>query len=186
MDLLPSEIFACLYFLVPLGLITYHWQYRVSGRCLTAICAGLSWIFCFLLMTFDPPDNGFTGLFYLVSGWFWMLPLFGLLWWVSEKGGREWEGSEESSSKRRLGRIAFVGISVFSIFCFSWGWLGQMSRERALVEARRAVTANGFRIVGPEEPVFEDGAWTVRYPQTEFKEIRLERNGAMAWIGSPG
>lgn len=61
-----------------------------------------------------------------------------------------------------------------------------MSAGRAAVEARAELRARGFEPKGREILDYGDGHWIVRYPDTEFGEIRLTRNGSMSWIGGPG
>jgi hypothetical protein len=61
-----------------------------------------------------------------------------------------------------------------------------MSAERAVTQARIELEERGHKPSGREIPDFEDGHWIIRYPDSDFGEIRLTRNGRMSWIGGPG
>ena len=186
MNLLPSEIFAVLYLLIPMGLVAYRWQYDIAWWKLWLICASLSWVFFNTYMAIDPPNNGFANFVYLVTGWFWMLPMFGLMLFSDLLLMRIFRNISQSPWRSRLGRIGFSTFLVASALCFLWGLFGQMSRDRAIIEARNELLNRGYEIVGPEDAVFLDRHWVIRYPESKFQEIRLNRNGSMSWIGGPG
>lgn len=77
MYLLPIEIYLSLLLLIPLGVCFAKWRFSISWKLATAVCAALSWMYFNLwMMRLDPPENGFAGLVYLVTGWFWLLPIF--------------------------------------------------------------------------------------------------------------
>ncbi len=181
-------MFAFLYLLIPMSLVFYRWMSGVARWKLIIICSILSWVFFNTLMWLDPPDNGFANYVYLVSGWVWMIPLFLILLGIDFGITYLWHRKSRFHHylQARIGVYLF-GFSALSIaFCIFIGLFGQMSKAQAIAEARRALTDRGYDPAGTEEASFEQGQWTVRYPETQFKEIRLYRNGRMNWIGGPG
>lgn len=186
MYLLPSEIFLTLYVLIPMSLVVYRWQHPVGRVTLTMACAAASWLFFNACMVINPPDSGFGGLVYFVTGWFWMLPLFGILLGIDFIIHLIWMKFVPTLPRERLGRVFFRGVAAVSILVAFWGLVGQMSKERAIVEAGRELSDQGYQIVGPADAEFAEGHWIVRYPESEFIEICLNRNGSMHWIGGPG
>jgi hypothetical protein len=186
MYLLPIEIFIMLYFLIPLGVIAYQWKQDTSWWKLTIAASVLSWLFFNASMRIDPPDNGFANAVYYVSGWFWMLPLLGLLYIFSLGFNLVFKNFSNSTLRKDIGKYGFRVFSVLSTFCVLWGVFGQMNSERAIAEARKQLKKYNYTISGREYAVFEDGHWIVKYPDTDFKEIGLQRNGSISWIGGPG
>lgn len=185
MYLLPAEIFLSLYLLIPMALVAFRWQHSIGWGTLTMACAVSSWIFFNALMIISPPDHGLARLVYFVTGWFWMLPILFLLLCMEFIIRWIWVKLDLPSLRERFGEVFLKGISSVSTLILLWGLVGQMSRERALVEARRELSGLGYQTVGPADAVFSKGHWIIRYPETDFKEICLHRDGRMAWIGSP-
>lgn len=185
MYLLPSEIFLTLYLLIPVALVVFRWQHAMTSGTLAMTCAALSWIFFNTFMVINPPDSGLAALVHFVIGWFWMLPLLGILLCVDFLLHEICVRFFRTSLRSRWGGILFRCIATVSLMVVFWGTTGWMSRERAIVEARRELSDHGYQIVGPADAVFAEGHWIVRYPQSAFKEISLNRNGGMSWIGGP-
>ncbi|MBK1815239.1 hypothetical protein JIN84_06420 [Luteolibacter yonseiensis] len=186
MYLLPSEILLSLYLLIPVAIVAFHWRNAVGWVWSSVACAALSWLFSNTAMFLYPPDNGLANFVTFVMGWFWMLPPLWLLLSVDSIIQRIWMRSSRLPLRRHLGGVVFRHVSIISLVIMSWGMLGWMSRDRAVVEAGRELSERGYQIVGPEEAVFSKGRWIVRYPESDFGEICLTRNGRMAWIGGPG
>jgi hypothetical protein len=186
MYLLPSEIFLSLYLLIPIALVAFQWRSSVGWVWLTMVGAAASWLFCNAALFLDPPDNGFAGLVYFATGWFWMLPPLWLLLAMDFIIHKICVKSGLLPLRQHFGGVVFRGISSVSLMVVLWGLVGWTSRERAIVEARRELSDQGCQIVGPEDAVFSNGRWIVRYPESGFKEICLTRNGRMFWIGGPG
>ena len=119
---------------------------------------------------------------YLVSGWVWMLPLFGLFCMIF----RLVEGRVSQPMLGKVGSRGFKACAVVTALIVVWNLFGRMNEQRAITEARRELIKRGYVPAGREIPKYVDGHWIIRYPDTEFGEIRLSRNGKMSWIGGPG
>jgi len=149
----------------------------------SVICAGLSWIYFNLWMAkLDPPDNGFANFVYLISGWIWLLPIFCIFFAVF----RSVETRSSPSGRSKVATIGFNICAGITAVIVLWNLVGWMSAERAVSEARLELEERGYKPTGREIPDFEDGHWIIRYPDTDFGEIRLTRNGSVSWIGGPG
>lgn len=183
MNLLPIELYLVLAGVIPLGLCFAKWNFAMSWIVAWVICAGISWIYFNLwMMILDPPDNGFANFVYLVTGWFWLLPIFGILF----VGFRLVEMCHKSAEKSKVAAVGFNTCAGMTAVIVLWNFVGWMSAERAVREARLELEERGYRPSGREIPDFEGGHWIIRYPDTDFGEIRLTRNGRMSWIGGPG
>ncbi len=182
----PTEVFLSLYLTIPLGLLALRWSRGIHRSILFGVCAILSWMFFNGFMAISPPDNGYANYVYLVSGWFWMLPFFSLLMGLDVLITFIWRPFHGSLRQRAIGRFAFIGLLVISVFCALWGVYGQMSESSAVKAARYELEKRGYIISGREQPAFVQGHWIIRYPDTDFREIRLHRDGSMSWIGGPG
>lgn len=148
-----------------------------------AVCSTLSWIYFNLWMgKLDPPDNGFANFVYLVTGWFWLLPIFGVFWIVFKLAERRLS----DDWRENIGGWGFKLCSALTALIVAWNLFGRMSEHRAIIEARQQLEERGYKPEGREIPDYDDGHWIIRYPDTEFGEIRLHRNGRMSWIGGPG
>ena len=168
---------------IPLGICFAKWKFSIRWLVATLFCAGLSWIYFNLWMVIlDPPDNGFANFVYLISGWFWLLPVFGIFAVIF----RLIEGRLSQSTQDKVGSRGFTICSTVSVIIIIWNLFGWMSEQRAITEARRELIKNGYNPEGRENPKYYKGHWIIRYPDTEFGEIRLSRNGKMSWIGGPG
>ena len=182
-NLLPIEIYMFLLAVIPLGVCFAKWKYSGTWTVATLVCAALSWIYFNLWMAvLDPPDNGFANAVYLVSGWFWMLPIFAVLLLPFRLG-------ENRLPSERKSRIAAFGFSIcagITALIVIWNFFGRMSEGRAIAQARQELHRCGLVPRGQEIPDYEGGHWIVRYPACDFGEIRLTRNGKMSWIGGPG
>lgn len=180
--LLPVEWYLFLILIIPLGVCFLKWARSLDWPVAALICAASSWVYLNLMMKFAPPNNGFAIAVYFVSGWLWLLPFFGvyflifnfLLGWIS------------AERQKILGRGGFRLCATLTLAILAWNLFGRMSEERAVIEARQQLEERGYQPHGQENPVYEDGHWFVRYPETDFKEIKLTRNGQMAWITGPG
>lgn len=129
----------------------------------------------------DPPENGFSNFVYLVTGWFWLLPIFGVLRMVFGLV----ESRLSNESRQVAGRRGFKVCSIITAIIVVWNLFGRMSEPRALTEARHLLEQKGYKAEGREIPDYVGGQWIIRYPDTEFGEIRLTRNGRMERIGQP-
>jgi hypothetical protein len=183
MNLTPIELYLTLVVIIPLGVCFMKWRYSVRWTVATAICAATSWVYFNLWMAvFDPPDNGFANLVCFISGWFWLLPIFGffalLAWFVERR--------ITASIQLRLGITGFSVCSVLALLIVCWNIFGNMSEARAITEARRELRRHGYEPNGREVAECNDDYWIVRYPDADYREIRLTRNGKMSWIGGPG
>ena len=182
-NLLPIEIYMVLVAVIPVGVCFAKWKWCLTWRFATLICAAMSWVYFNLWMMFlDPPDNGFAYAVYFVTGWFWLLPFFGVIsviFQVIESRFPDASGSKVAV----LGFRVCAGVTAVIVV---WNLGGWMSMERAVVEARHELLKRGCDPRGREIAIFERGSWTVRYPDSDFREIRLMRNGKMLWIGGPG
>ncbi len=176
----PVELYHLLFGVIPLGFCFGQWKYQWRGWTTALLCACASWLYFQLWMVrFDPPDHGLTVLVYFVTGWFWMLPLLGLLMLAFR-----WLDPRLSASKRaKMARLGFRCCVVSVVLIVAWNFCGRMSATRAVREARRELKEHGYQPHGREEPFYRRGYWVVRYPETEFGEIGLSRNGKTAWIG---
>lgn len=182
MNLLPIEIYFLLVAIIPLGVCFAQWKYSARWKMAVVWCAAISWIYFNLSVIFNPPDNGFVNAVYLVSGWFWLLPLLGII-------GGVFRFVESRLSPARQVQIGSQGYRIcagISIAVLFWNIFGRMSEERAILEARQQLRQRGYEPAGREIPAYHDGHWTIRYPDNLFGEIRLTRNGSMSWIGGPG
>lgn len=183
MNLTPIEFYLTLAIVIPLGICFAKWKYSHRWIAAAAICAALSWIYFNLWMgLLDPPDNGFANFVYFVSGWFWLLPIFGVLFLIF----RLMERCISEPIRLKIGTVGFSVCSIFALLVLVWNFSGRMSMDRAITEARYQLRQRGHEPVGRELPTYEDGHWIVRYPDSSFGEIRLTRNGKMSWIGGPG
>ncbi len=183
LNLLPIEIYLFLVVVIPLGVCFAKWGYDMTWLKATFLCACLSWVYFNLWMgKLYPPDNGFANLVYFVSGWFWLLPIFALCaigFWFAD---RRWPTIKDSGFAQ-CGALVCAGITAVIVL---WNLGGWMSEDRAVTEARQQLSQRGYEPKGREIPEYQRGHWTVRYPDTDFGEIRLDRNGRMSWIGGPG
>jgi hypothetical protein len=183
MYLLPIEIYLSLFLVIPLGVCFAKWKFLISWKVAVVICAALSWLyFNFWMMHLDPPDNGFANAVYFLTGWFWLLPVFGLFAAVF----RLMENRLAVPVKSIFAIFGYKTCTAFTVMVLIWNVLGGMSADRALIEARLQLKTRGFEPMGREIPEYANGHWIVRYPDAEFREIRLTRNGKMLWIGGPG
>lgn len=183
MHLSPIEIYLALLVVIPLGVCFAKWKFAIGWLSALLICAASSWLYFNLWMAkLDPPDNGFTNLVYFVSGWFWLLPLFGVFF----IGFRLIEKRLSISTRLNVGARGFKVCANITILIVVWNFVGRMSAERAVIEAREELRERGYEPAGREIPEYKQGSWIVRYPDTDFGEIRLTRNGNMSWIGGPG
>jgi hypothetical protein len=183
MNLLPIEIYLILLVVLPLAVCFAKWKYSSLWTFATVVCAGLSWAYFNLwMMILDPPDNGFTAAVYFFTGWLWMLPIFAVILLPF----RFCENRLSSEKKSQIGACGFSVCASIAIFVVAWNLFGRMSENRAITQARQELRQRGLEPRGKETPAFESGHWIVRYPECEFGEIRLTRNGKMSWIGGPG
>ena len=183
MNLTPIEFYLILAFVIPLGVCFVKWRYSMKWIGAVTLCAALSWVYFNLWMSkLDPPDNGFANLVYLVTGWFWLLPIFVMFWIVF----RLVEPRLRDGRQVGIGQWGLKICSVITALIVGWNLFGRMSEERAILEARHQLKERGYKPEGREIPDYDDGHWIIRYPDTEFGEIRLTRNGQMSWIGGPG
>lgn len=183
MDLLPIEVYLGLVFTIPLTICFAKWRWSLTWKMSAAICAGASWIYFNLWMSkLDPPENGFANAVYLVTGWFWFLPILGVILMPFKLV----EVRMGMARRSQIGRYGIGAFGTLSVVLFLWGVAGRMSEERALRAAREELIERGYHPNGRELPAFVEGHWIVRYPDTDFGEIRLTRNGRMSWIGGPG
>lgn len=183
MNLTPIEFYLTLAIIIPLGTCFAKWKYSHRWIAATAICAGLSWIYFNLWMSkLDPPDNGFANFVYLVSGWLWLLPVFGVFCLIF----RLLETWTTEPIRIKIGTAGFSVCSTLALLILLWNLFGRMSEERAITEARHQLRQHGHEPTGRELPSYEDGHWIIRYPDSSFGEIRLTRNGKTSWIRGPG
>lgn len=183
MDLLPIELYLGLLLLIPLAICFAKWGWSLTWKVSAIICAAVSWLYFNLWMGWlDPSDNGFANAVYLFTGWFWMLPIF-VFFCLPFK---LIENRLCAETKFRIGRYGFTLIGIISAAVLMWNVTGRMSEERAVRAAREELIKRGYEPRGRELPSFEGGHWIVRYPDTDFREIRLSKNGKMSWIGGPG
>ena len=183
MNLLPIELYLVLVGVIPLGVCFAKWKFTLSWKVALMLCAGISWIYFNLWMAkLDPPDNGFANFVYLVTGWFWLLPIFAVFF----VGFRLIERRATSVGRSKVTAIGFNICSGITVVIVLWNLVGWMSAERAVTQARIELEERGHKPSGREIPDFEDGHWIIRYPDSDFGEIRLTRNGRMSWIGGPG
>jgi hypothetical protein len=182
-NLLPIEIYLSLMAVIPVGVCFAKWQHALTWWSATMVCAAISWMYFNLwMMVIDPPDNGFASAVYFLTGWVWLLPAFGLVAMIFKSIESRFPGVSES-------KVAVIGYQVcigLTAAILIWNLVGRMSMERAVVEARHQLRQRGHEPLGKEVASHEAGAWIVRYPDSDFGEIRLTRNGRMAWIGGPG
>ena len=168
---------------LPLGVCFAKWKYSWTWTAAILVCAGLSWIYFNLWMAvLDPPNNGLANFVYLVSGWLWMLPIFVF----SLLPFRLIENRLSSGRKLQIGAYGFSICAGIAVLIVAWNLIGGMSKSRAIAQARQELHRCGYEPRGPEIPAYEGGHWIVRYPDCDFGEIRLTRNGKMSWIGGPG
>ncbi len=179
MYLLPIEICLALVIVIPAGVCFAKWKWEWTSMSAVFICAVLSWVYFFLAMNFDPPDNGFSNLFYLVTGWFWLLPVLFVLLPVFAFAKRK-VGRQRAAE---VGSTGFIWCARLTIAILIWNVIGRPSENRAVQEARKELRRNGHEPVGRELPSYRQGHWVIRYPDSTFKEIGLTRNGRMSWIG---
>ncbi len=183
MHFTPIEIYLILLLIAPLGICFWKWQTSYRWLIATAVCAAVSWFYFNLWMwKLDPPDNGFANAIYLVTGWIWLLPFFGIFSALFAILGRF------LSEKKKIlaGKIGFTSCVAISALVIAWNLWGRMSEQRAITEARNKLEEFGYQPNGREEAVYKDGHWIILYPDTDFGEIRLKRNGGLSWIGGPG
>lgn len=74
-------------------------------------------------------------------------------------------------------------ICSVSAFCMFWGVFGWIGEEGAIEVAEYALKRRGYTPQGEVIAELNGGQWTLYYPETEFKEIGLDQNGRMSWIG---
>ncbi len=183
MNLTPIELYLFLLVVIPLGVCFMKWRYSMKWISAAAVCAVLSWVyFNFWMGKLDPPDNGLANFVYLVSGWFWLLPIFGVFLIVFLLIERHLQANRRGG----IGEWGFKICSVLTALIVTWNLFGRMSEPRAIREARQQLEKRGYKPEGREIPYYDDGHWIIRYPDTEFGEIRLTRNGKMSWIGGSG
>ncbi|MFO1440234.1 MAG: hypothetical protein U1F81_18070 [Verrucomicrobiaceae bacterium] len=183
MNLTPIELYLILLLIIPLGVCFWKWKSSSGWFPATAICSALSWIYFNLWMAkLDPPDNGFANAVYLVTGWFWFLPIFAIIWIFF----RLLECRLAVEKRQRIGACGFIACAAASSIIIAWNLFGRMSEQRAITEARHQLKERGLKPQGREIPEYDDGHWIIRYPDTDFGEIRLTQNGKMSWIGGPG
>jgi hypothetical protein len=183
MNLLPIELYLVLVGVIPLGVCFAKWKFGMSWIVASMLCAGASWIYFNLWMgMLDPPDNGFANFVYLVTGWFWLLPIFAVFFVIF----RLLERRPSSSARAKLAVLGFNTCASITTVILLWNLVGRMSAERAVKQARIELEQRGYKPGGREIPDFDDGHWIIRYPDSDFGEIRLTRNGRMSWIGGPG
>ncbi len=180
MNLLPIELYLILVIVIPLGVCFAKWKYSIRWRASTLICAGLSWMYFNLwMMKLDPPGNAFANFVYLVSGWLWLLPIFGVLFVIFHLI----ESRLLQPIRDKIGSWGFTLCSAVSVIIVIWNIFGRMSEQRAITAARHELKKRGYDPEGRELPKYDAGHWIIGYPDTEFGEIRLTRNGKMSWIG---
>ncbi len=183
MKLLPIELYLGLILVIPLGVCFAKWRFEASWTAALLACAGMSWLYFNLwMMVLDPPDNRLANYVFLISGWVWLLPVFGLFVGVFCL----FELRLSLPTMTKVGKSGFLVCVGVMILIVLWNLFGRMSSERAIVEARKELIERGYEPSGRELPVYLEGHWIVRYPDTQFGEIRLHRNGRMSWIGGPG
>ena len=183
MNLTPIELYLILLLIIPLGVCFWKWKSSSGWLPATVICSALSWIYFNLWMAkLDPPDNGFANAVYLVTGWFWFLPIFAIIWIFF----RLLECRLAVEKRQRIGACGFIACAAASSIIIAWNLFGRMSEQRAIPEARHQLKERGLKPQGREIAEYDDGHWIIRYPDTDFGEIRLTQNGKMSWIGGPG
>ena len=183
MNLTPIGLYLFLLLIIPLGMCFWMWKVSSNWLITAGICAVLSWIyFNFWMMKLDSPDNGFVNAVYFVTGWFWLLPIFGIGWAIF----RLLEIRLANQQRQKVGSIGFIVCCVVTGIIVAWNLFGGMSEKRAIIEARYQLKKRGYEPKGRVVSVYEGGHWVIRYPDTDFREIRLTRNGGMSWIGGPG
>lgn len=180
MDLAPIELYQILLIVLPLGVCFGKWRYSLRWTGAAAVCAALSWIYFNLWFgKLDPADNGFTNAFYGLTGWFWLLPPFVLFGMVF----RRVERHVSSERRRTLAGWGLHTCGAVTALIVAWNLFGRISEQRALKEARHLLEQRGYQREGREMPAYEDGRWIIRYPDSDFREIGLTRNGRLSWIG---
>lgn len=183
MNLLPIELYLSLILIIPIGVCFAKWSLDINWLTASLTCAFLSWLYFNLwFFELDPPENGFTTYFYFLSGWFWLLPFLGafiILFHFVEK-------LLSKQTRQKTGVIGSVICLVITATIVIWNFVGRMSPQRAITEARSELIQRGYVPYGREIPDYQDGHWIIKYPDTEFGEIRLHRNGRLSWIGGPG
>ncbi|MCW1886631.1 hypothetical protein OKA04_17970 [Luteolibacter flavescens] len=183
MNLLPIETYLLLIVIIPVGVCLAKWRHSLSWWSATAACAAISWVYFNLWMAvLDPPDNGFANAVYFVTGWAWLLLPFALVAPIF----RLIESRCPGEATCRMVSIGYRLCLMLTGAIVIWNLIGNMGKERAIVEARRELREHGYEPVGEEVPHREFGGWIIRYPDSDFGEIRLTRNGRMSWIGGQG
>lgn len=182
MNLLPIEIYLILLVVLPLAVCFSKWKFSLTWMFAALVCAALSWCYFNLAMVLDPPDNGFANAVYFFTGWLYLLPIFAVLLLPF----RLFENRLSSDRKSRIGRFGFSICAGITALVVAWNLFGWMSESRAIIQARQELHKRKFEPRGREIPVREAGHWIIRYPDCDFGEIRLTRNGRMSWISGPG
>lgn len=183
MNLLPIDIYLLLLVVIPLGICFAKWKHALTWTVATLACSVLSWCYFNLwMMVLDPPDNGFANAVYFFTGWFWLLPIFILFLFPF----RLIENRLSHDSKSRIGACGFSACVGIAALVLAWNGFGRMSEGRAIIQARQELRRLGLEPRGRENPAYEGGHWIIRYPDSDFGEICLTRNGRMHWVGGPG
>ena len=180
----PSDVFAWTMLIVPLLLVFIRWTHRdVTWLHLLILGVVSSWVLVNLHLRLDPPDNGFANGVNLIFGWIYFLPFLLLFWLMEFLLSAVWKGFHASQFK---GRVAWVGlrisILILAVGCVygMFGWIGE---SHAIECSRTELVRCGYVPDGEISTSWSWGRWTINYPETEFGQIVLDRQGKMRSIG---
>jgi signal transduction histidine kinase len=149
MHLTPIELYLFLLLIIPVGVCFWKWKSSSKWFLSTGACAGISWIYFNLwMMKLDPPDNGFANAVYIVTGWFWLLPIFAITWIFFSLIERR----VSVERRQRIGEVGFMACALVTSIIVVWNFVGRMSEQRAITEARHQLQKRGLKPV-----VYSDG-----------------------------
>jgi len=175
----PIEIFMTQFLLLPIGVCFTRWAFSFSWVSAFLLCAAVSWVFINLSLWLDPADNGFANVVNLFLGWVYLLPVMGLSSLLFLIAGKKMN-PEKRATVGRLGIKVIITIFAISLV---WNLVGWMPESRAIKEAANRLSEHSYSPTGDPQARLEAGKWIVYYPESEFKEIGLTRNGKVSWIG---
>ena len=186
MNVSPSEVFAWTMLLVPIFLVFIRWSYRdITWLHLLFLGTVSSWVLVNVHLRLDPPENGFANAVNLILGWIYFLPVLLLFWLLEFLLTLVWKGFHASQFKKR---VSWVGLRISILLLtigFGYGLFGWIGESYAIERSRTELIRRGHTPKGKITTSWSWGRWTIFYPETEFGQIVLDRQGKMSAIGDP-
>lgn len=166
--------------LTPIYRIKVEW---VKWWHLFAGAAAASWVMSNAALLVDAPDNGVAYAASMIVGWI-IYPILLLPVWILDLAARRVIPTLRQKPELSAGVNAIVnGAHWVVALGLVYGLFGWIPEGGALVAARKELIERGYTIIGEPRPRWVWGEWRIEYPESDFSQITLDRNGRMTSIG---